>query len=329
MNNEKEINKQKTSSKVWGRWTLFAAMLFIALILPFNLNNYVIRFLTDIFMSAILASSWNIIGGYTGYPSLGNTVFFGIGAYTTGVLMSKFAIPFFPSLLIAAIFAVIFAVLIGLPVLCLRGQYFAIATLGTSMAMRAIISNLAITEGNTGLVLPILLNDGFFYYTMLTVLVLSFLLFYWVSSHRLGYGFVAIREDEDGASAIGINTTKYKIVAFALSGVFISMAGGVHAYRMTYIEPGAVFNIIISIKMIIMTMVGGSGNLLGPIIGALIIDGLSELLRNYFLVLHAIFLGGIIIVVVIFTPRGLMDIIIGRRRVGLSYFLENIKLHRI
>jgi len=298
-------------------------------LIPFGISSYWVRFLSDIFMMAILASSWNVIGGYTGYPSFGNVVFFGIGAYTTGVLMSKFSIPFFPSLLIAALFAVIFAVLIGLPVLRLKGHYFAIATLGVAEAMREVVANLNITEGNMGLTLPIYLNPNFFYYVMFGILVLTLLLIYWVTRQRLGYGMVAIREDEEAAAVAGVNTTQYKVIAFALSGIFTAMAGGVHAYRMTYIEPGPVFNVTITVEMIVMSIFGGVGTLLGPTVGAFILEGLAELFSTYFLIIHALFFGAIVILVVIFTPRGLLDILSGRRRFGLGYFLENIRQNRV
>lgn len=314
------------------RWVLLGAgvlALVVALALPFVTGTYVLQFATDALMFAILASSWNIIGGYTGYPSFGNVVFFGLGAYTTGVLMTKFGAPFIVGLLGSAVLCVVVAVVIGLPVLRLRGHYFAIATLGVAEAIREVVINMDITEGNTGIVLPLTRSPNMFYYFMLGTLLLTLGTTFWFMRRRLGYGLIAIREDEDAAATLGVDTTRYKVIAFALSGLFAGIAGGIHAYKITFIEPGPVFSVTITVEMIVMAVFGGVGTIVGPTIGALILQIISELLSDYLLVLHATFFGIVVILAIIFMPRGLFDIISGRKPFGLAYFLENVREHRI
>ncbi len=311
------------------QWAIVVAALLVALAFPFFASSYFLQFATDALMFAILASSWNLIGGYTGYPSFGNVVFFGLGAYTTGVLMVQFEMPFLVGLLASGAICVLFAIAIGLPILRLRGHYFAIASLGVAEAMREVVINLDITEGNTGMVLPLIRAPGMFYYLMLGTLILTILVTLWITRSRLGYGLIAIREDEDAAAALGVNTTAYKVIAFALSGLFTGIAGGIHAYKITFIEPGPVFEVTKTVEMIVMAVLGGAGTVFGPVIGALLLEIISEVLSNYFLLLHAIFFGLVVVLAIIFTPRGLIDILSGRRPFNLAYFLENVREHRI
>ena len=296
-------------------------------------NNFIIRFGTDILMFAIMASAWNIIGGYTGYASFGNVVFFGIGAYITAVLMEKAGMHFGIAYLAAGGGAALFAVLIGLPVLRLRGHYFAIATLGVAEAMKALVQNLEITEGNSGIYLP-MLNLSiqgqyyFFFYMMLGTLVMTLLITYLILNAKVGYSLIAIREDEDAANSVGINTTLSKTIAFALSGFFTGLAGSIYAYQQAFIKPGPVFTVHSTVKMIVMAVFGGMGKLFGPLIGAFSIEIISETLSNYFLVAHTLFFGTVVILAIVFTPEGLIDLIT-QRKFGISYFLENIREHRI
>ena len=205
-------------------------ILLIVVLFPLFSNNFIIRFGTDILMFAIIASAWNIIGGYTGYASFGNVVFFGIGGYITAILMEKAGWHFGVAYLAAGGGAALFAILIGLPVLRLRGHYFAIATLGVAEAMKALVQNLEITEGNSGIYLPMLdlSIQGqyyFFFYMMLGTLIATLLVTYLVLNAKLGYSLIAVREDEDAANSVGINTTLAKTIAFALSGFFTGLFG--------------------------------------------------------------------------------------------------------
>ena len=309
-------------------------LLIIGLLIPFVTNNFVLRFATDILIFAIMASAWNIIGGYTGYASFGNVVFFGIGAYITAILMNLMNMNFFIALILSGLGGGIFAFLMGLPILRLTGHYFAIATLGVAEAVKALVQNLEITEGNGGMYLPIMnlsvnASYKFFYFTALGVLIILLIVTALILRSKLGYGFIAIREDEDAANSLGINTTVFKCISFAISGFFTSLAGSIYAYQQGFIKPEPVFNVLVTVKMIVMAVFGGIGSLFGPLIGAATIEIISEFLSNYFLVAHTLFFGTIIIVAILFFPKGLADIFSGRKKIGLSYFLENIRQHRI
>ena len=302
-------------------------------IFPFFANNFIIRFATDILMFAIMASAWNIIGGYTGYASFGNVVFFGIGAYVTAILMEKAGANFAIAFIGAGLGSALFAVLIGLPVLRLRGHYFAIATLGVAEAMKALVQNLEITEGNSGIYLPVLNMSVrgqyyFFFYMMLGTLVLTLLITYIILNAKFGYSLIAIREDEDAANSVGINTTYAKTMAFALSGLFTGFAGSIYAYQQAFIKPGPAFTVHTTVKMIVMAVFGGMGKLFGPLVGAFSIEIISEVLSNYFLVAHTLFFGVVVILAIVFTPKGVIDLI-SQRKFGVAYFLQNIREHRI
>jgi branched-chain amino acid transport system permease protein len=312
---------------------LCGAALTLAGAFPLISNNFTLRFGTDILMFAVMASAWNIIGGYTGYASFGNVVFFGIGAYITAISMEKGGLPFPLAYPAAGIGAAIFAVIIGLPVLRLRGHYFAIATLGVAEAMKALAQNLDITEGNAGIYLPMLNltirhQYWFFYYMMLAALVLTLLITYLMLKAKFGYSLIAIRENEQAADSAGINTTVSKTLAFALSGFFTGLAGGIYAYQQAFIQPGPVFSVQMTVKMIVMAVFGGMGRLFGPLLGAVSIEIISETLSNYFLMAHTLFFGVLVILAIVFTPKGMIDLITGRR-FGISYFLQNIRNHRI
>jgi len=240
-------------------------LIIVGIALPFFSGNFIIRFVTNTLMFAILASAWNIIGGYTGYASFGNVVFLGIGAYVSAVLMEKGGIPFWVSFPVSGFAAAIFAILIGLPVLRLKGHYFAIATLGVAEAMKALVDNLEITEGNSGIYLPVMHLSVksqyiFFYFMMLGVLVLTLVVTYIFLKKKLGYGLIAIREDEEAAKSLGVNTTLFKVTSFALSGFFSGLAGSLYAYQQGFIKPESVFDVGVTIKMIVMAVFGGIGS---------------------------------------------------------------------
>jgi branched-chain amino acid transport system permease protein len=305
-----------------------------AALLPLFLGNFTLRTATDILIYAILASSWNLIGGYTGYASFGNVVFFGVGAYSAAIVMTTFGLGFFPALLLSGAVAGGFGFLVGLPILRLKGHYFAIATLGLAEATKALVQNLTITEGNSGLYLPIPdfaidASYRFFYYTALAVLLLLLLVTRTLLRYKLGYGLIAIREDEDAAASIGVNTTLFKSLAFGLNGLFSGLAGALYAYQQGFIKPEPVFAVTRTVKMIVMAVFGGIGSLLGPTLGAVSIEVIEHLLSEHFLIIHALFFGAIIILAILFLPKGIFDVLGGRRKLGLAYFLNNIRKNRV
>jgi branched-chain amino acid transport system permease protein len=288
-------------------------LLFLAL--PFVLTGFWVRLVTYIFMFSVLASALNIITGFTGYAAFGNMVFFGLGAYTTAVLMSKARLPFVPAFLGSALVAVITAILLGMLLLRLKGHYFALGTLGAAEAVKQIIENLTrLTGGGQGITVPPLRGkpmviNTFFYFLMFALLVLILLVVWRLSRNRLGYALKAIRANEEAAGVMGIDTTRYKIVAWVLSAVFTGVAGSVYAYWFTYIDAPTVFDVMWVVKMFVIILIGGAGTVFGPVIGAFILETISELVWSRFISLHLGILGLIIILVVLFMPRGILSLV--------------------
>jgi branched-chain amino acid transport system permease protein len=316
---------------VGARWTpvVVGALVVVVLAMaPAILSPFLVQFLINLFMLAALAEGWNIIGGFTGYASFGNVAFFGIGAYTTGVLLTVAELPFALALPAAGLVAMAFAALVGMPILRLKGHYFAIATLGVAETTREIVYNLKVTGGGTGLTMPITKSALPFFYLMLGILLLATLVNWWLSASRFGYGLIAIREDEDAAAAMGINAPLYKTIAFAMSGAFAGLVGGVFAYWITFIDPDGVFKVITTIQMIIMAVFGGMGTVVGPLLGALVLTSVSELLSTQLVSLAELFNGLIVILVVLFMPKGLAEVI-RKRQFTLRDFARNFREYRI
>ena len=319
------------------RLILFAVVLAGLLLLPRYVSSYKLLTYTNVLCLALMAQGWNFIGGYTGYAAFGNVAFFGIGAYTTGLLMlSKWHLSFFPSLLAGALLSAIVATLVGIPVLRLKGHYFAIATLGVAESFREIAGAWdKVTEGATGIDLPVRSDSSFFYYTALGLVVAGVVVTVRLARSKLGYGWVAIREDQDAARMLGINTTMFKVAAYALSAVFASCAGGIIAYQNIHVAPNDFFKIEYTLQMIIACIIGGTGTVWGPLIGAAVYQLLSTYLWSHFLELHPTMLGLIIIFFIVFLPRGLMELF--RRlaavarggRFGSDVLLANVRASRL
>jgi len=297
--------------------------------LPWYGNSVMVQFGISVLLLATLAQGWNIIGGYTGYASFGNSVFYGLGAYGVAIAMVQLKLPFWVGMLLGLGLAVVFAALLGLAVLRLRGHYFAIATLGLAFIMTAIVSNLEIAGRNIGLVLPLLKSDLLFYELALALLVLATLTVFWLSRSRFGLGLIAIRENEEGAAVMGVNTTLYKVLAFMLSAAFSGLAGGIYAYYITFIDPVGVFDVSLNVKMIIMAVFGGPGSVLGPVVGAFVLSTISEVLATKVTSFASMFFGVVIVIAVVFMPRGLADFAERFRRLRLRYFAENVRAHRL
>jgi len=275
---------------------------------PWIGSDVMVQFGISTLLLAVLAQSWNIIGGYCGYASFGNSTFYGLGSYGVAIAMAQWNLPFAVGMCLGAAFAVIFAVLLGLPVLRLRGHYFAIATLALALAMTAIVSNIAIAGQNIGLVLPPLNNDLMFYELSLALLVAATLTIFWLTKSRFGFGLIAIRENEEAAAVMGVNTTLYKVLAFALSGLFAALAGGIHAYWITFLDPDSAFDIGLNVKMMIMAIFGGPGTVLGPVLGAFVLSSISEVLASEVTTVAGLFYGVVVVAAVVLMPRGLADL---------------------
>ena len=310
-------------------WILAIVVVAVLAAVPWFGSDVLVQFGINALLLAVLAQGWNIIGGYAGYASFGNSVFYGLGSYGVAIAMVQWNLPFAVGMGFGVVLAVAFAFLLGLPVLRLKGHYFAIATLALAQVMIAIVSNIGIAGQNIGLVLPPLNNDPLFYELSLALLAAATLTIYWLTRSRFGFGLIAIRENEEGAAVMGVNTTLYKVLAFALSGIFSALAGGIHAYWITFLDPESAFDISLNVKMIIMAVFGGPGTIFGPVLGAFVLSGVSEFLSSEITSVAGLFFGVVVVAAVVFMPRGMADLLRRFRKTGWRYFAENLKAHRI
>jgi branched-chain amino acid transport system permease protein len=326
-----------------GRAWIWAALMALGLLILVLAPSYLLleseqRVLGSVFMFVVLAQGWNLIGGFAGYPSFGNVVFFGLGGYTTAVLMAKAGAGFWITLPAAAVVGLAFAALIGTPILRLRGHYFAIATLGVAEGMREVVINVGgLTGGNRGITVPAVGaeattsypgNTGFYFY-FLALAVASVAVVWTVSRSRFGYALRAISQDEDAAAAAGINTTRTKIAAFALSGMLTALAGAIFAFQQVTIFPERLFSVDITVLMVVMCVLGGAGTVLGPVIGAVSLQYLSEWLRDNFTDYHTFVFGAIIVVAVLVVPMGIVNFTREawkRRRIALFEAVREYRL---
>jgi branched-chain amino acid transport system permease protein len=317
---------QGTRRKEWVIGIL-VGLVFIAL--PLLMEGYWIRVLTSIFMYAIITAALNIIAGYTGYAAFGNIVFFGVGAYTTAMLMLRVGFYWWAGVIVGGILAAIFAILLGMPILRLRGHYFAIATLGINRAVEQIALDWGnFTGGGKGITLPLpkMGIQNFYamiYFIMFGLLLLTILTNFLIARSRLGYALRAIRDNEDAAEASGIFAPNSKIIAWSISAFITGLTGGVFAYWFSFIEPATVFDIMIAVKAFVMMMLGGAGTVLGPVFGAFLIELISETVWGKFLTIHMLILGIIMVVVVILIPRGVWEVF--QKRLSLMALFKRIK----
>jgi len=277
---------------------------------------YYLSFMFSVFMYVILASSWNFIGGYAGYLSFGHAAFFGIGAFATAKAASMFELTPLLTILAsipAGALAALVALIVGYPCLKIRGPYFSVVTLCFAFVVELTVKNIEFLGGAEGIWLkfmdiPEKLSRSILYEVMLLLMVVTLGVAWWLGHSRLGAGLRAIRSDEEVAETMAIPTAKIKIQAFILSAFFPGIAGGLFAYYLTYIHADVVFNINISILIVLMAMFGGGGTWLGPIIGAVILTVVNEGLSTFAQAeIARIIYGALFIVVTIFMPNGIID----------------------
>jgi branched-chain amino acid transport system permease protein len=319
-------------------WASGLLLLLGALGLQTQLYSGQERTVTTIFMFVALAQAWNLIGGYAGYACFGQVVFFGIGGYVTAVAMTHWHLSFWTCLVLGGVLAALFGALIGMPLLRLRGHYFAIATLGVAEGMREVVTNLPeLTGGGAGISLPTvgdqapttyLGNDGF-YLLFLALAALAVLIVGLVSGSKAGFGLRAIHQDEDAAAAMGVNTTRTKVLTFALSGLITGLVGASYAFQQVTIFPERLFDVDITVLMVVMVVIGGSGTVLGPLLGAVILQFLSEYLRQNYTGYHIFLLGAIIILAVVLLPQGGVNYLREARLTKEYSLLANVRRYRL
>ncbi len=268
----------------------------------------------NVLLYATMATSWNIMGGYTGYKSLGHAAFFGLGAYLVAIAASRWGWNPLWSAPLMAVAVTLVAIALGWIMLRTTGSAFVIATIAMLLIFRLLALNLReITKGAPGLSQPLppwppeFSRLPFFYY-MLVCLIAALAVSAYIRRSRFGLGLLAIRDDEGKAEMVGVNTTLYKVLAFGLSAYFVALGGGIWSYFTTHISPVFAFDILIGVDMILMTMLGGLGTLWGPVLGAFILIPASDLILFTFgsSPIHVAIFGALMLAIILFLPRGIL-----------------------
>jgi ABC-type branched-subunit amino acid transport system ATPase component/ABC-type branched-subunit amino acid transport system permease subunit len=263
---------------------------------------------------AIGAVGLNIITGYAGYVSLGQGAFIGLGAYTLGICVTDIGGSPWVWVPVAGLVSGAVAALLGVVAMRARGHAFVILTIAFLFLLQLLATNWdELTNGTGGITTPIPTwsveyQNWPFYYTLMALLALSLLTAWWIRRTKFGMGLIAIREDEDKAATVGVSTPTYKILAFAASAVFVGMAGGVYGYYISFIDPLGMFNILLSVQIILSLLIGGRATLWGPVLGAFLIEWLNETSNNEFGGGNArlLIFGGLLALVVLFLPQGII-----------------------
>jgi branched-chain amino acid transport system permease protein len=308
------------------RWIVLALVVAVAFLLPLALDarGYWIRVLTFTLLFAAVAQAWNIVGGLANQLSLGHAAFFGIGAYTSTILLVKFGITPWIGMLAGGALGAIAALVIAIPTMRLQGHYFALATLAFGEVMRVIANVWAsLTGGPGGLSVPFTAPSFTAYsfkllrphaYIALIALIVVTIIFEVIRRGKMGYRLRAIRENPDAAEVIGVDTTKVKLQAAVLSGALTAMLGTLYAQVAVFFDPDTVFGIAtISIRIALIAIVGGVGTAIGPILGAFFIipleELMNELLSSRAAGLSQLVFGIVLIAVILWRPRGFVTLV--------------------
>jgi len=284
---------------------------------PFYLHLMIL-----IFLYSLLGGAWNILGGYAGQVSLGHAVYFGLGAYTSTMLLLELNLSPWLGMLAGGLAAVLVSLALGYPCFRLRGHYFVIATIALGEIVFVLFVNWAWVGGAVGKYLPILpaslasfqfARKAPYYYIAFAFLGAQLLCTYLMEKSYLGYYFRAVKDDPDAARSLGINITRYKLVAMALSAFFMAVGGTFYAQYVLYIDPESVLPMMLSIQVCLIAILGGVGTLWGPVLGAAIMIPLSEFSRAYLggggTALDLLIYGLLIMIIAVAKPSGLMGII--------------------
>ena len=285
-------------------------------------NPYASRLAQLLFLNVLLASAWNLVGGFAGQISFGNSSLFGVGAYATSMLWLAGVHPFL-TMPVAALLAALYGVAWGWPCLRLRGPYFAIATIGVAEATRIVVNQVEVAGGASGLTLPLEEDLGpvLLYGLGAVLAVTAVLLSSAVRRSRLGLGLIALREDARAAAASGVNVARQQVTVFAIAAALTGLGGGYYALFTLYVVPEKVFGFDLSISLVLMVVVGGIGTVMGPVLGAAIFLFLEQFVLVSLADIHLAAFGALLIFIVLLEPRGVAPrlaqlVALIRRRTG-------------
>ena len=301
-------------------YILLGTLTLLFLLVLFTKNSFYLNLYFTVFMFAGLSSAWNIIGGFGGQLSLGHSAFYGLGAYVASLLYVRGGIPPIYGAFASIGLAIILAVIIGYPCFRLKGPFFTLATIAVGEVLMLLAVHFkGLTAGSEGLSIPFspsLLNLCFESKTPYAVVAFCFMLFAlgvstWVKRSRLGYQLIALRDEDQAAEALGTNTSKTKIAGLMISGGLTALGGSIFAQYVLFLEPHSEFSLNVSVNLALISMVGGLGTIVGPVIGSFLLVPLQEFLRGWIggslQGLYFVIYGAILILVVIFMPRGIID----------------------
>jgi len=295
--------------KQLGPLGVFAIASVAAGVIPLVGSDYAVSFSIQLLIFLVLAYSWNLIGGYTGYSHFGQVAFFGIGAYVGALLIFHWNVPWYLAALAAALAGAIIALPLGGAMLRLKGPFFAIGMFGLARVLEAFALGFdGITQGGTGIYLKPLGDLKPLYYVVAAVAAVMMLLTWRLDNSRLGLKLLAIREDENAAESLGIPTTRLKIGAFVASAVAPAAMGCLYSVYLGFIDPPTAFASNIELTTIAMVLLGGMGTVLGPLLGAIVLSVVNEVLWANYPQIYLASVGFIVLLAVLFTPRGLVNI---------------------
>jgi branched-chain amino acid transport system permease protein len=273
--------------------------------------RYAQHVLILILLYVTLGSAWNLLGGFAGQLSLGHAAFFGIGAYSAAILASKSSLSPWLGMLIGPLVVLPLASLVGWICFRLRGPYFTLATIAIGEVVRLVALNWReLTGGAVGVVIRPSIFSGTnkipYYYVILAIAVATVALCYFISRRKLGYYLLAIREDQETAESIGINTTRYKLIALSISASLTALAGAFYANYFLFVDPTVVLPLSLSVEIVLMAIIGGLGTVQGPVVGAILLKLSSEIFRNQFANANLLIYGLLLVLVILFLPDGLL-----------------------
>jgi branched-chain amino acid transport system permease protein len=295
--------------KQLGPLGVFAVAAIAAAVMPLVGSDYVVSFSIQLLIFLVLGYSWNLIGGYTGYTHFGQVAFFGIGAYVGSLLIFHWNVPWYLAALAAALAGGITALPLGGAMLRLKGPFFAIGMFGLARVLEAFALGFdGITQGGTGIYLRPLSDLKPLYYVVAAVAAVMMLLTWRLDNSRLGLKLLAIREDENAAESLGIPITRLKIGAFVASAIAPAAMGCLYSVYLGFIDPPTAFASNIELTTIAMVLLGGMGTVLGPLLGAIMLSVVNEVLWANYPQIYLASVGVIVLLAVLFTPRGLVNI---------------------
>lgn len=288
---------------------VFLLLTVVAAMVPIFGTEYALSFTIQLLVFTVLAYSWNLIGGYAGYTHFGQIVFFGVGGYVGALLIQNAGMQWYFAVPLAALAGVLLAVPLGTAMLRLKGPYFAIGMFGLARVMESLVLGFdSVTHGGTGLYLVPVTDLRPVYFTLVGIALLMIFATWRLDNSRLGLKLLAIREDEQAADALGVRTTRLKIGTFVVSAIAPAAVGALYAVYLGFIDPPTAFSPVMELTTIAIVLLGGMGTVLGPLIGAVVLSVVNELLWARFPEYYLAIVGTMLLLAVLYMPRGIANL---------------------